>query len=414
MISNKSVNIPQTNQTNQNTNSLVWEKIDSDGSVERPTAREGHVLVHMPDKNKYLTFGGISNVRFSDVYLLSMDEKKWIHVKPTGEIPKELSHCVGWYDCQLGYFFFHGGRNKELSLSDTYFLDTNEWIWRKVFNMEQPSPRYHHAVAKSEGKEAYIFGGFDEKRNRCLGDLHRYEYKVLKISSNENDKVGGSSWISIHDSGTKPNARKGHKMVYHKNSLILYGGMSNKGLDDDSIYRYTIENRQWKKIEITGTKPGCRVFHTFEFFKPDQLIIFGGKVKSSENPEDYKISNDYIMVDLSNNDCSTPFIANTGPTPRFGHASSFRSYMPNTQVTFESEHVILGGLDQSYCPMDTYVIREMDVKSNDKKWVYEQKKMHSSQVESKDAIFEIAKKTIISYKKQLEQLSSQNIEINRK
>jgi len=42
--------------------------------------------------------------------------------------------------------------------------------------MEQPSPRYHHAVVKAEGKEAYIFGGFDEKRNRCLGDLFRYEY----------------------------------------------------------------------------------------------------------------------------------------------------------------------------------------------------------------------------------------------
>jgi hypothetical protein len=105
MISNKSVNIPQVNQSSQ-VNSLVWEKIDSDGSVERPTAREGHVLVHMPDKNKYLTFGGISHVRFSDVYLLSMDEKKWTQVKPTGEIPKELSHCVGWYDSKKNQNIF--------------------------------------------------------------------------------------------------------------------------------------------------------------------------------------------------------------------------------------------------------------------------------------------------------------------
>jgi hypothetical protein len=42
--------------------------------------------------------------------------------------------------------------------------------------MEQPSARYMHAVAKTEGKETYIFGGFDEKRNRCLGDLHKYDY----------------------------------------------------------------------------------------------------------------------------------------------------------------------------------------------------------------------------------------------
>lgn len=79
------------------------------------------------------------------------------------------------------YFFFHGGRNKEISLSDTYFLDTETWLWRKVFTMEQPSARYHHAVAKAGGKEAYIFGGFEEKRNRCLGDLYRYEYSNITI-----------------------------------------------------------------------------------------------------------------------------------------------------------------------------------------------------------------------------------------
>lgn len=42
--------------------------------------------------------------------------------------------------------------------------------------MEQPSARYMHAVAKNENKEAYIFGGFDEKRNKCLGDIHKYDY----------------------------------------------------------------------------------------------------------------------------------------------------------------------------------------------------------------------------------------------
>ena len=80
------------------------------------------------------------------------------------------------------YFFFHGGKNKEIPLSDTYFLDTDTWLWRKVFTMEQPSPRYHHAVVKAEGKEAYIFGGYDEKRNRCLGDLYRYEYSKITLN----------------------------------------------------------------------------------------------------------------------------------------------------------------------------------------------------------------------------------------
>jgi hypothetical protein len=77
---------------------IVWEKIDSNESIDRPTAREGHILVHLCDRNSYLIFGGISLTRFSDVFVLNMTDKKWSVRKPTGEIPKELSHCVGWYD----------------------------------------------------------------------------------------------------------------------------------------------------------------------------------------------------------------------------------------------------------------------------------------------------------------------------
>jgi hypothetical protein len=199
-------------------------------------------------------------------------------------------------------------------------------------------------------------------------------------------------------------------MVFHKNSIILYGGITNKGLDDENIYRYTIDNRQWKVIQITGVKPGFRVFHTMNYFKHDSLIIFGGKVKNgNSNTEDLKVNNDAIHVDLSTFDCTTPFISNVGPTARFGHGASF-----NYNFTPESEHIIVGGLDQSYCPIDAYIIKEIEV-TTDKKWVYEQQKMHSNQsAENRDEIFEIAKKTIISYKKKLELLSKQNIEVNRK
>lgn len=146
--------------------------------------------------------------------------------------------------------------------------------------MEQPSARYHHAAAKVDGKEAFIFGGFDDKRNSCFDDLYRYEYKALKFSNTQKDKVGGSSWIKImKPSGTVPPGRRGHTMIFYKGSLILYGGITNKGLDDDKLYKYTIETRQWMVIPLLGTKPGSRVYHTMNLFKQDLLVIFGGKLK---------------------------------------------------------------------------------------------------------------------------------------
>jgi hypothetical protein len=200
-------------------------------------------------------------------------------------------------------------------------------------------------------------------------------------------------------------------MVYYKGSIILYGGMTDKGFTDDNFYRYQIDVRQWKVIQMSGVKPGSRAFHSMNFFKPDTLIIFGGKVKSGEEGGDFTVSSDLVCIDLIEMDASTPFIANIGPSPRFGHSASCNStYQP------ECNHIILGGLDQTYCSLDVYIIREIELTS-DKKWVYEQKKMHSNanvNYENKDDIYETAKKTILNYKKQIEVLNFQNIEINRK
>ena len=102
----------------------------------------------------------------------------------------------------------------------------------------------------------------------------------LKITSTDNDKVGGSSWIKVSQKNDKekPTNRRGHSMVYYKGTLILYGGIGSDGkLVDDYIYRYTIENKTWNIITVSGFKPGCRAFHTMNFFKSDSIIIFVGK-----------------------------------------------------------------------------------------------------------------------------------------
>jgi len=44
--------------------------------------------------------------------------------------------------------------------------------------MDQPSARYDHAAIKTNNKETYIFGGFDEKKNACFGDIYKYNYGI--------------------------------------------------------------------------------------------------------------------------------------------------------------------------------------------------------------------------------------------
>lgn len=120
-------------------------------------------------------------------------------------------------------------------------------------------------------------------------------------------------------------------MAYYKGTLILYGGMGTDGkLVDDNMYRYTIDTKTWNIVTTSGFKPGSRAFHSMGFFKSDSIIIFGGK----SNKENYLVANnDLIYIDLNNWVCSTPFIANVGPSARFGHSCSFNSnYNPDEQL----------------------------------------------------------------------------------
>ena len=93
--------------------------------------------MNIPEKNQYLLFSGVSLKRYSDVFIFDMNTKKWTKENCTGAQPKDLCYAYGWYD--KPNFFFYGGKNKELSLSDVFFLDTNKWVWKKVITIEYMS-----------------------------------------------------------------------------------------------------------------------------------------------------------------------------------------------------------------------------------------------------------------------------------
>ena len=105
--------------------------------------------MNIPEKNQYLLFSGVSLKRYSDVFIFDMNTKKWTKENCTGAQPKDLCYAYGWYD--KPNFFFYGGKNKELSLSDVFFLDTNKWV--------------------------YVYGGIHVGRtSKLLSDLHIYDY----------------------------------------------------------------------------------------------------------------------------------------------------------------------------------------------------------------------------------------------
>jgi hypothetical protein len=63
--------------------------------------------------------------------------------------------------------------------------------------------------------------------------------------------------------------------------------------------------------------------------------------------------------------------------------------------------------------MDIFLLKEIEINET-KKWVYAHKNQHNMQkIDGSDEVFEIAKKTIIQYKKKLEEAMKENNNINK-
>lgn len=198
-------------------------------------------------------------------------------------------------------------------------------------------------------------------------------------------------------------------MVYYQNGIYLYGGESEDGFYENSFYKFDLATSSWSLITLHGVNPGNRAYHTMDFFKQDTLIIFGGKLMNRNN----KISatETLMYIDLKNLNCSNPFVSDLGPSARFGHKAAYNGFF--NKGSREFLHCIVGGVDASYCSMDIFTLKEIELNET-KKWVYSHKNQHNTQkIDGSDEVFEIAKKTIIQYKKKLDEAVKENNNINK-
>ena len=232
----------------------------------------------------------------------------------------------------------------------------------------------------------------------------------INFKETENDKVGGSTWTPVKVNGDiTPGPRKGHSMVYYQQNIYLYGGEKENGEYENTFYKFDINGAFWSLIKLHGVNPGFRAYHTMDFFKRDILIIFGGKLMDRNN--NISITETLMCIDLKSMSCSNPFVSDLGPSPRFGHKSAYNGFF--NKGSREFLHCIVGGVNDSYCSMDIFLLKEIEINET-KKWVYAHKNQHNMQkIDGSDEVFEIAKKTIIQYKKKLEEAMKENNNINK-
>ncbi|KAK8390845.1 hypothetical protein O3P69_010516 [Scylla paramamosain] len=152
-----------------------WEKVTAGGG---PSARSGHRMTALG--NQLLVFGGFhdNGIHFryhNDLYLFSLDDRKWTKLAVVGNGPCPRSGCL-LTPVPNGGVLLGGGYSKETAKKDEekgvthtdMFLLTpekhdksgNRWKWQSVRQSGvRPSPRCGASLAAGTGERAYIFGG---------------------------------------------------------------------------------------------------------------------------------------------------------------------------------------------------------------------------------------------------------------
>ena len=185
--------------------------------------------------------------------------------------PKELFLFGGeYFNGALATFF-----------NDLFIYHTERDEWRQVTSPNSPLPRSGHAWCRGGNTGGiYLFGG--EFSSPKQGTFYHYnDFWKLDPSTRE--------WTRLESKGKSPPARSGHRMTYHKNFIVLFGGFQDtsqqtKYLQD--LWIYDCQNYVWHCpiLPPATQKPDPR--SSFSFLPHDSgAVMYGGysRVKATSS-----------------------------------------------------------------------------------------------------------------------------------
>ena len=286
---------------NESTLEITKYQTQNSSQNEPPSDSEGFLFLELPDLNSLLYLGGSSPETFG-LYIFDINNSTWVKSTLKGDNLPPMNYFAGWYETP--FLFIHGGRGlqrgENKSFKETYLIDISTMTIHKLFTIEEPSSRYGHMAIKNNDKQAYIFGGCNigKKNERYLNDLHKMEYKNISVITGDNANVNGASWIvNIQTKGEKPPGRKGYSMMFAEsiNSLIIYGGeLKDNKINDDGIYLYNVDDKEYKKINLKGSDMlGCRAYHSMQLNDTNNKIYVIGGINNNK-----KVLNDIIEIEV--------------------------------------------------------------------------------------------------------------------
>ncbi|CAG9320892.1 LZTR1_7 [Blepharisma stoltei] len=244
---------------------LTSYKIPKTGTP--PDARKHSAAAYDSTQNRMIIFSGSSSEReyYNDIWSFDFGNYQWSQLIPSTSLTPDprVSPAI-FYDKNLNRLLIFGGKTYVGLASDIWSFDLDFLIWEKI---DFSSCRFHPTSAMASvsftwNKKTHyaIYGGKSPDLMQTRLYIFDFENANCTIMPNQGDLPvpGGES-----------------RMIFYKDSLFVWGGLTYDFNYDQSLYAYNLTTQSWSKPAISGDLPtGRMMFDIAEY--SDCLYVFPG------------------------------------------------------------------------------------------------------------------------------------------
>ncbi|MGH7724466.1 MAG: Kelch repeat-containing protein [Candidatus Eiseniibacteriota bacterium] len=275
-----------------------------------PTPRNGHTAIHDPVNDRMLVFGGFDTAERNDVWALSTEGvPTWQQVLPAGSPPSPRTGHVAVYDPVRQRMIVIGGVNGGTSNNEVWELTlSGAPVWNPLtVQGSTPNPRSQHsAIYDPDGDRIVMFGGIDA--------VTGVTNQVWELSL-----FGTPTWNLLVPSGFPPLARSQHAAIHDPihHRMLVFGGTSGDNFED--VWALTLVGTpMWTQLFPTGFSYPPRREHAVIYDPMRQrMLSFGGTVQ-----EDVEFrTNEVMVLSLEGPLAWTRPINEARPFPREEHSA---------------------------------------------------------------------------------------------
>jgi hypothetical protein len=155
-------------------NSNTWELMNP---AESPPERNYPAFVYNSAKDRFVLFGGGTDVNLNDTWIYDLNSDVWIEVTPE-KSPPARTYAALTYDPDTDRIILFGGiNNLNQPLTDIWAFDLDSETWEEPPSLEGPAARGWHSMSTLEGSEILMFGG-GPSRNKFTDETWLYDIET--------------------------------------------------------------------------------------------------------------------------------------------------------------------------------------------------------------------------------------------